>query len=141
LILNVALCWRHPEALAVRNKALALVALAVLQLACVMSAVQVTPEVTPTAPATLPPSPTPAATVTPQATGTAEAVNTVTIRAVVYIRAEADANSPAVGSLETGERVVIVSCSSDWCEIAEPSGYVWRGCTDDNPNNLSCEAR
>jgi hypothetical protein len=105
-------------------------------LACTQAVV--TP--TPPAPTALPPSPTPAATVTPQATGTAS-VNTVTIRAVVYIRAEADANSPAVGSLETGERVVIVSCSSDWCEIAEPSGYVWRGCTDDNPNNLSCEAR
>jgi hypothetical protein len=71
---------------------------------------------------------------------TAEDVQTTTIQATVYVRQEPDPNSAAIGSLTTGERVEIVSCSGDWCEL-DRGGYVWRGCTDDNPDELLCEAR
>jgi SH3-like domain-containing protein len=59
----------------------------------------------------------------------------------VYVRAAADAGSAEVGSLETGQSVEIVKCTGDWCEIVEPAGFVWRGCTDNNPDGLKCEVR
>jgi uncharacterized protein YgiM (DUF1202 family) len=115
---------------------LAMIVLAISQAACVMSAMQV-PTVTPTPPA----SPTATAYPVPSSTATEAAqVQTVTIQAVVYVRQMPDASSAAIGSLETGERVEIVACDGDWCEIV-PAGYVFRGCTSDNPDELKCEAK
>lgn len=31
-------------------------------------------------------------------------------------------------------------CDGDWCEL-ESGGYVWRGCTSDNPAGLGCESK
>jgi len=31
-------------------------------------------------------------------------------------------------------------CAGGWCEL-EAGGFVWRGCTSDNPEKLGCEAR
>jgi uncharacterized protein YgiM (DUF1202 family) len=122
-----------------RHVCAAIVILALAALACGQYIPTVTPTAAPSATPTPTASPAPTATVTPFPTS--EDVNTVTIRAVVYIRAEADANSAAVGSLETGQRVEVVECSAEWCEIRTPvQGYVWRGCTSD-PAGLSCEAR
>jgi hypothetical protein len=94
---------------------------------------------TPTAPPTLTPSPAPAR-VTPSATAEAE---TAVITAIVYVRQLADANSAAVGSLETGAEVEIVECTGEWCEVRTDvlTGFVWRGCLSDNPDKLKCEAR
>jgi hypothetical protein len=107
--------------------------------------------VTPTPAAMEPTPPPPTATATPtqtpRATATSEDVSTLTIQAVVYIRAEADANSDDVGSLQTGAEVELRGeCSEAWCPVrvkinGKPvDGWVFRGCTSD-PNGLLCEAR
>jgi hypothetical protein len=139
------LCWLSPlnrwHLLAMNRNLLAVLVLALSALACMEQVV------TPT-PAALEPSPTPTPSLVPTATrravtpsATAEAdVQTTTIQATVYVRQEPDPNSAAIGSLTTGERVVIVNCQGDWCEL-ERGGWVWRGCTDDNPEALLCEAR
>jgi hypothetical protein len=114
--------------------------LAVLTLATLACALPEFPPVEPTPTPTPTPVPTATRRAAPSATSTSESVDTLTIQAVVYIRAEADANSAAIGSLQTGERVGIVACDGDWCEL-ERGGWVWRGCTDDNPDELLCEAR
>jgi uncharacterized protein YgiM (DUF1202 family) len=117
---------------------LAILALILASLACMEQIATATPT------ATLSPSPAPSATPTPESTQTsvpaAQDVQTATIQATVYVRAEPDASSPEIGSLTTGEVVEIVTCAGDWCQI-EPEGYVWRGCTDNNPDALLCEAR
>jgi multidrug efflux pump subunit AcrA (membrane-fusion protein) len=114
-------------------------ALVLATLACMEQIATVTPT-----PAVSPPSstaPVPTATMKPtEASVTAQDVQTATIRATVYVRAEPDANSPEIGSLTTGEVVEIVTCAGDWCQI-EPEGWVWRGCLSDNPDGLKCEAR
>jgi hypothetical protein len=118
----------------------ALIVLALATLACGQY-VTPTPTVSPASPSST--APAPSATPTPEPTKIsvpAQDVQTATIRATVYVRAEPDANSPEIGSLTTGEVVEIVTCAGDWCQI-EPEGYVWRGCTDNNPDALLCEAR
>jgi multidrug efflux pump subunit AcrA (membrane-fusion protein) len=114
-------------------------ALVLVTLACMEQIATVTPT-----PAVSPPSstaPVPTATMKPtEASVPAQDVQTATIRATVYVRAEPDANSPEIGSLTTGEVVEIVTCAGDWCQI-EPEGWVWRGCLSDNPDGLKCEAR
>lgn len=115
---------------------LALVALALSALACGQYVGTPTPQVTPEPQEVAPsPSPVPTATAAPTATA-GEDVNTVTIRAVVWIRSEPDGER--IGSLETGDTVEIVACGEKWCELAD-GGFVWRGCTSD-PAELKCEA-
>jgi hypothetical protein len=107
-------------------------------LACTQAGAVAT--LTPTAPPpTLTPSPAPAR-VTPSATAEDE---TAIITAIVYVRQSADANSAAVGSLETGAEVEIVECTGEWCEVRTDvlTGFVWRGCLSDNPDGLKCEAK
>jgi SH3-like domain-containing protein len=118
----------------------ALIVLALATLACGQY-VTPTPTVSPASPSST--APAPSATPTPEPTKIsvpAQDVQTATIRATVYVRAEPDANSPEIGSLTTGEVVEIVTCAGDWCQI-EPEGWVWRGCLSDNPDGLKCEAR
>lgn len=100
---------------------------------------------TPASTATATPPPTRHPTLTPASITTD--TTTATIKATVYARAAADSNSAEVGSLETGQAVVIVGCSGEWCEI-EPQAewdvehaFVFRGCTDNNPDGLKCEVR
>jgi hypothetical protein len=121
---------------------LAFSVLAVLQMACVASVMQLptqTSTAVPTVSSTIAPSPVPA---TRTATPAAEA-ETAIITAIVYVRQLADASSAAVGSLETGAEVEIVECTGEWCEVRTDVlvGFVWRGCLSDNPDNLKCEAR
>jgi hypothetical protein len=122
----------------VRVPILAILALILASLACGQQIVTPTPTVSPP-PAF--PTPSPAPTVTERPRATEAAVNTVTIRAVVWIRSEPD--GVRIGSLETGQSVELIGCDGDWCEVRTDvlSGYVFRGCTDDNPDNLDCEAK
>jgi hypothetical protein len=121
-----------------KRNLLALAVLALSALACMEQIATVTPTATPSP---SPTAPVPTATAKPtEASVTAQDVQTATIQATVYVRAEPDANSPEIGSLMTGEVVEIVTCAGDWCQI-EPEGYVWRGCLSENPDNLKCEAR
>jgi hypothetical protein len=112
----------------------ALLVMALVVMACEM---QVSP---PTVPLTPAPTATPVPTATIAPFPAAEDVNTVTIRAVVWIRSEPDGTR--IGSLETGQSVELIGCTGEWCEIRtdELSGFVFRGCTTDNPDNLKCEA-
>jgi hypothetical protein len=117
---------------------LAVIVLAGVTLACGTYAPTVTPTAAPSATPTPTATPVPTATVTPFPTS--EDVNTVTIRAVVWIRSEPD--ETRIGSLETGQAVELIGCNGEWCEIRTDglSGFVFRGCTSDNPDNLKCEA-
>jgi hypothetical protein len=123
---------------------LAIIVLVITSLACGTYVPTVTPTAAPSATPTPTATPVPTATVTPFPA--AEDVNTVTIRAVVYIRAEADANSADLGALETGRTVELIMCGEQWCNVTaeidgkQVTGWVYRGCTSD-PAGLSCEAR
>jgi hypothetical protein len=131
----------------VRVSILAILAAILASSACVLSAAQV-PTATPTvSPPPASPTPTPAPTATERPKAVEEDVQTVTIRAVVYIRAEADPNSQDLGALETGAKVPALECVGEWCKIETEidgetvTGYVFRGCTSDNPDGLLCEVR
>ena len=123
---------------------LLLSALTTLLSACanILPTVTTPPTTVPTAAATLSPTAPPTASATE-----AEREQTLTIQAVVYIRAEADANSQDIGALETGRTVVLVACDEQWCNVIadidgkQVNGWVYRGCTSDNPDKLLCEAR
>jgi hypothetical protein len=118
---------------------LSMTVLVVMSLACAV------PVGAPPTPSLIPATPTRRAV--PSATAESGSIDTLTIQAVVYIRAEADANSDDVGSLQTGAEVELRGeCSEAWCPVrvmidGKPvDGWVFRGCTSD-PNGLLCEAR
>ena len=87
-----------------------------------------TPAVTATA--TIHPTPTQTALPTPP--------NALGITGNVYIRQSPNANDNELGILKIGDSVIAV-CVGNWCRMT--GGYIWRGCTDDNPNALGCEER
>ena len=63
------------------------------------------------------------------------------VQAVVKVRSypsSNDGNRNVVGYLMTGSAVVVKECNAEWCRIAEPFGWVWRGCLSDNPDHLGC---
>jgi hypothetical protein len=80
-------------------------------------------------------------------TGTAKAATqareaiTVTIsQAVVIVRQSA--GGEATGKyVRSGERVQIVRCSEDWCEIRKPHGFIFRGCIAELADGLLCQAK
>ena len=86
-------------------------------------------------------TPTPTRTARPTPTPTAAADEHVTIQATVNVRAEPD--GIVIGSLASGEVVDLERCRDNWCKIRieRVFGYVWQGCTSNNPRNLGCEAR
>lgn len=47
-------------------------------------------------------------------------------------------NGEIVGSLDAGTTTT-GDCTGEWCHI--PNGWIWRGCTSNNPNALGCEMR
>jgi hypothetical protein len=118
-----------------------LLVLVLLSLACAQVVTTVTPTAPPSPSPTLPPT---TSSPVPASTATAESVTTVTIRAVVWVRSEPDGTR--IGSLETGQSVELIGCDGQWCEVeymfedAVVRGFVFRGCTSDNPDNLDCEA-
>ena len=123
---------------------LAILALILASLACEVHAAQSVPTVTPVSVVSDTATPEIASlpeAKTPTASPTAPGKDTATIQATVYVRQSADASSDAIGSLKTGDTVEIVKCAGQWCEIKRPSGYVWRGCTSNNPDGLLCQAR
>jgi hypothetical protein len=94
-----------------------------------MSAFAITTTTTPTV-TTSTPSPTRHLTKYP----------TVQITGDVYVRDDA---GKIVGWLYRDDQVQ-ATCSDDWCQILSGSysGYdFWRGCSSDNPENRSCQAR
>jgi uncharacterized protein YgiM (DUF1202 family) len=113
-----------------------LIVLALLQLACIMSAAQI-PTITPTPPPSASPSPVPTATATPRATEAA--VDTAVVRAAV-VNVRAMPGGEVVGQIEAGQEVEIVACVDDWCEIVDPSGYVFQGCLS-IADGQGCEAK
>jgi SH3-like domain-containing protein len=127
-----------------RNKALAMLVLAISQASCVMSAMQV-PTVTPTPP----PTPTATASSVPSSTATEEAqdVQTVTVLPVALnVRQTADGASMDK-YLYSGDPVEVVECAENWCEIMatidgeKVSGFVYQGCLSEVAGELRCEAK
>jgi hypothetical protein len=55
----------------------------------------------------------------------------------VWIRA-AIPDGLRIASLEAGDAVT-GNCAGNWCKIA--AGWVWRGCTDNNPARLGCQTK
>jgi hypothetical protein len=93
-------------------------------------------------PAVLSPTQTPVPTETPQTVATNQAV---IVKAVVNVRTspcDKDGNNcgSVIGSLEAGDVVEVIECKDDWCSI-KPEGWVFQGCTNNNPNNLKCQAK
>jgi hypothetical protein len=68
-------------------------------------------------------------------------VELVTVsKAVVVVRQSA--GGEATGKyVRSGERVQIVRCSGDWCEIVKPHGFIFRGCIQELADGLLCQAR
>jgi hypothetical protein len=63
----------------------------------------------------------------------------VVARPVVNVRTKPDGN--VISQLRAGVSVEIRECTRTWCRIANPAGWVWRGCLSDNQNNLGCRAK
>lgn len=106
---------------------------------------------TPTAPAS---AVTPAATAAvntvtpylPLATLTPKSVLTATVvQAVVRLHDKPgdDPDNVVIGYLRAGDKVTVILCDKSWCKISttEQTGYIYRGCLSENPDNLGCEAR
>jgi uncharacterized protein YgiM (DUF1202 family) len=94
-------------------------------------------------PAVLSPTRTPVPTETPQTVATNQAV---IVKAVVNVRTspcDKDGNNcgNVIGSLEAGDVVEVIECRDNWCQVKKPDGWVFQGCTDNNPNELKCEAK
>jgi hypothetical protein len=107
-------------------------------LAC---AVQVpgTPVMTTAQPKRTPPVPT-ASAVPP--TATEEGVQTARVRQYsVNVHELADAASAVTGWVYADDVVTVLECDGDWCKIAEPPGWVYRGCLTGYEEGRGCEAR
>lgn len=89
------------------------------------------------------PSPTPAprtATPAPEAT---QSITADVMAAIVRVRVEPDGKPVTPEQyVYAGQSVTVLEYSDDgeWVRIAEPAGWVWRGCVSDNPEHLFCEA-
>ncbi len=91
----------------------------------------VTPSNTKVTPSPLFPTGTPSPTeVTPQGI-------IITVQSV-YVHIRSDINSVVIGALYRGD-IVSGTCIDYWCKVTD--GFVWRGCTSDNPDKLGCEER
>jgi Na+-transporting methylmalonyl-CoA/oxaloacetate decarboxylase gamma subunit len=102
------------------------------------------PVATPTISAPSASTPTPAATAAASATASpteaAEADTAQVIAAALYVRQLPDAGSAKVGELYVGQRVTVISCADEWCQIERPFGYVYQGCLSIE-SDLGCEAK
>lgn len=87
---------------------------------------------TPSAALQQPQEPTTTVTTTPEWTAEVSQVK-------VNIRSEPDGD--VVGYLQSGDRVTLLKCVDNWCQIREPAGWIWRGCLSDNPLKSKCEAK
>src|SRR3990170_4173747 len=83
---------------------------------------------------TLPTTPAPAVVATPTVTITPTILPSPTatlspgvaqiVAPVVNVRAKPD--GVVIGTLKAGDAVTVLSCDGNWCEIAEPAGYVFK---------------
>ena len=115
--------------LAMGKKALALWLIALALLCGCLEVPTLQPSATPTES----PTAAPKALALPPRTATPEPLE---ILGNVYIREE-----PAgirTGALLLGETVTGI-CTGRWCRIA--AGYIWRGCTNNNPAGLGCQTK
>jgi hypothetical protein len=117
---------------------LAISVLALSVLAC-GTYITPTPAATPAPSHTLP-APAPLATHTAAPTATEEVTVARILPAVVTVR-EAPSGMATGDYLTTGQEVVILRCFGEWCQIAEPEGWVYRGCIDAVAGKLGCESR
>lgn len=60
------------------------------------------------------------------------------LQAVVNVHAEP--GGPVTSWIRGGDRVTVLGCAGDWCQIENPAGYVWRGCISGN-EDIGCQAK
>ena len=119
-----------------------IVVLVLSSLACVVSAFPVTTLTTP--PTTLAPVITPVSDniqdlyIIPSPTATLSPDMAQIVAPVVNVRAKPDGD--VIGTLKAGDAVTVLSCDGNWCEIADPAGYVFKGCLSVE-SGLGCEAK
>jgi hypothetical protein len=121
-----------------------LVAVSIL-VAASLACGQIVSTPTPTAatgtPAVSLPSPVPTASAVPP-TATEEGVQTARVRQYsVNVHELADAASAVTGWVYADDVVTVLECDGDWCKIAEPPGWVYRGCLTGYEEGRGCEAR
>jgi hypothetical protein len=119
-----------------------LIVLALLQLACIMSAAQI-PTITPTPPPSASPSPVPTLTATPRATEAAADTQVAVVRQYsVNVHIEPDVKSEVTGYVYADDVVTILECQpdGDYCKIEQPFGWVYRGCLAGFEDGRGCEA-
>lgn len=100
-----------------------------------------TPSTTPTSAPTITQTPRPVSTEKPilAETTTLDPFHQVSILAA-FLNVRMEPNGvPSGNVLQSGDSVMAL-CIERWCEL-ESGGYIWRGCTDDNPMNLGCEQK
>ena len=115
---------------------LAISVLALSVLACGKQIVT-TPTTTP-APAVIAPTVTVTPTPIPSPTATLSPDMAQIIAPTVIVRQTPD--GAVIGTLKAGDAVTVLSCADDWCEIAEPAGYVFPGCLSVE-SGFGCVAR
>jgi hypothetical protein len=91
------------------------------------------------------PTSTPTATkfIHPKPTATnqvADALAVTISQAVVKVRKSAGGEETG-NYVRSGERVQIVRCVDDWCQIQKPSGWIFRGCIAELADGLLCQAK
>src|SRR5689334_18209731 len=115
---------------------LTLLTLVLASFACVVPVPNSLPTATRAALGT--PTKTPNAAKTPNAP--VAAVQATISQAVVTVRKSA--GGEATGNyLKSGDRVQVIKCTGDWCEIKKPRGFVFRGCISELADGLLCQAR
>lgn len=100
-----------------------------------------TPSITSTA------TPTPANTPSPlptllkvlAATSTPDRFHSISILAA-FLNVRSKPDGDVTGEVLRQGNTARASCAGTWCEL-ESGGYVWRGCTNDNPESLGCSER
>jgi hypothetical protein len=120
-----------------------LFALCVLVLGVLACGQYITPTPTPSAlgvPTDTQTPPTQTAII-PTATRPTPNADTATVSSAVVVVRDAPNGIPTGAYLEAGQSVTVIACADEWCQIADPAGYVWAGCLAEYAGNLKCEAR
>jgi SH3-like domain-containing protein len=78
---------------------------------------------------------------TPAGANTPSPQTAIILQAVVNVRQSP--NGDVVGQLTAGERVGVLECTADWCQVSgsHASGWVFRGCLSDVAGDLRCESK
>ncbi len=71
------------------------------------------------------------------------------VQIAVNVRALPSGSSTSIGAVYSGDQLEKLYCLKEWCKVnqpsgsdwQQPSGWIFRGCLSDNPDELGCVAK